>query len=96
MKKHISKYPIILRASTIFYSVILILTLTLPTGCYRSSASVIVAGSTSVQPFAEVLAEEYMILHPDITIDVQGGGSAAGVMAAKVNNRLILGCRHAN
>jgi phosphate transport system substrate-binding protein len=58
-------------------------TSTLLTGCTRSSASVIIAGSTSVQPFAEVLAEEYMILHPGITIDVQGGGSAAGIMATK-------------
>ncbi|MHB1484365.1 MAG: phosphate ABC transporter substrate-binding protein [Saccharofermentanales bacterium] len=48
-----------------------------------SDASIIVAGSTSVQPFAEVLAEEYMIIHPDITIDIQGGGSAAGIMAAQ-------------
>jgi len=30
-----------------------------------------------------VLAEEYMILHPGITIDVQGGGSAAGIMATQ-------------
>jgi phosphate transport system substrate-binding protein len=36
-----------------------------------------------VQPFAEVLAEAYMILHPGITIDVQGGGSAAGIMATQ-------------
>ena len=63
--------------------VISLLTFPLLTGCHRSSASVIVAGSTSIQPFAEVLAEEYMILHPGITIDVQGGGSAAGIMATK-------------
>ena len=53
------------------------------TACSRNSAGIIVAGSTSVQPFAEVLAEEYMILHPGVTIDVQGGGSAAGIMATK-------------
>ena len=52
-------------------------------GCGRSSGGdVIVAGSTSVQPFAEVLAEEFMRLHPGMNIDVQGGGSSAGVMAA--------------
>ncbi|MDD5037947.1 MAG: phosphate ABC transporter substrate-binding protein [Dehalococcoidales bacterium] len=48
----------------------------------RPEAGIIIAGSTSVQPFAEVLAEEYMILYPDVTIDIQGGGSAAGIMAA--------------
>jgi phosphate transport system substrate-binding protein len=52
-------------------------------GCSRNSASVVIAGSTSVQPFAEVLAEEYMILYPGTTVDVQGGGSAAGIMATQ-------------
>jgi phosphate transport system substrate-binding protein len=49
----------------------------------RSSTAVIVAGSTSVQPFAELLAEEYARLHPDDEIDVQGGGSSAGIQAAE-------------
>lgn len=48
-------------------------------------AGLIVAGSTSVQPYAEILAEEFMILHPDIMVDIQGGGSSAGVMAAQSN-----------
>ena len=38
-------------------------------------------GSTSVQPFAELLAEEYDRLHPDARVDVQGGGSTAGLQA---------------
>lgn len=42
-----------------------------------------VAGSTSVQPFAEKLAEEFMAEHPDIHINIQGGGSSAGVRAAQ-------------
>jgi phosphate transport system substrate-binding protein len=41
-----------------------------------------VAGSTSVQPFAEKLAEIYMHRHPEARIDVQGGGSSAGIYAA--------------
>lgn len=40
-----------------------------------------VAGSTSVQPFAEKLAEYYMEGHAGRTINVQGGGSSAGIMA---------------
>jgi phosphate transport system substrate-binding protein len=40
------------------------------------------AGSTAFLPFAEQLAEDYMITHPDVSVDVQGGGSATGVMAA--------------
>jgi len=41
-----------------------------------------VAGSTSVEPFAELLAEEYMSNHSESHIYVQGGGSTAGIEAA--------------
>jgi phosphate transport system substrate-binding protein len=41
-----------------------------------------VAGSTSVQPIAELLADRYMAEHPGSLIDVQGGGSSAGIQAA--------------
>jgi phosphate transport system substrate-binding protein len=42
-----------------------------------------VAGSTSVQPFAEKLAEAFMATHPGVAINVQGGGSTAGIRAAQ-------------
>ena len=53
-------------------------------GCGRGERthSITVAGSTSVQPFAEVLAEEFSKSHPLLAIDVQGGGSSAGIQAA--------------
>ena len=42
-----------------------------------------VAGSTSVQPFVELLAEHYAAAYPEApAINVQGGGSTAGVQAA--------------
>ncbi len=83
MNGTIKKCPVNLQISILFCLFISILTLTQLSGCSKSSNTVIVAGSTSVQPFAEVLAEEYMTLHPGITIDVQGGGSAAGILATK-------------
>ena len=52
-------------------------------GCQRSKAGITVAGSTSVEPFAELLAEEYMHLHPRSHIYVQGGGSSAGIQAVR-------------
>ena len=52
-------------------------------GCQRSKAGITVAGSTSVEPFAELLAEEYMIRHPKSHIYVQGGGSSAGIEAVR-------------
>lgn len=56
------------------------------TACSRQEeAGVIVAGSTSVQPFSEALAEEYMRLNPGIIIDVQGGGSSAGIKSAQTS-----------
>jgi len=72
------------RICTAAGAVILVLAVTLLSSCTnRQEAGIIVAGSTSVQPYAEVLAEEYMILHPDAVIDIQGGGSSAGIMAAQ-------------
>ena len=55
-------------------------------GCNSSSQTtsrpLCIAGSTSVQPFAEKLAEIYMHRHSGVRIDVQGGGSSAGIYAA--------------
>ena len=54
-------------------------------GCHQNDATkaFCVAGSTSVQPFAEKLAEEYMRRRPQLRIDIQGGGSSAGIFAAQ-------------
>ena len=41
-----------------------------------------VAGSTSVQPFSEVLAEKFMASNKGVQVNVQGGGSSVGVEAA--------------
>jgi phosphate transport system substrate-binding protein len=38
-----------------------------------------IAGSTSVQPVAEKLAAKYMEEHPNVRIDVMGGGSGLGI-----------------
>lgn len=51
-------------------------------GCGKGKAALTVAGSTAFQPFAEKLAEQYMALHPEITITVQGGGSSVGIQSA--------------
>jgi len=40
-----------------------------------------IAGSTSVMPFSEKLAEHFMLEHPTFAINVQAGGSTAGVQA---------------
>lgn len=51
-------------------------------GCGKGKTSITLAGSTAFQPFAEKLADQYMTLRPDISITVQGGGSAVGIQSA--------------
>ncbi|MCL4501512.1 MAG: phosphate ABC transporter substrate-binding protein [Deltaproteobacteria bacterium] len=51
-------------------------------GASPAVRAVCVAGSTSVQPFAEKLAEIFMQQEQDFRVDVQGGGSSAGIQAA--------------
>lgn len=63
--------------------VLAIISATLLSGCGKPGAGVVIAGSTSVQPYAEILAEEFALLYPDSEIDIQGGGSAAGITAAE-------------
>jgi phosphate transport system substrate-binding protein len=46
------------------------------------SGEISVVGSTTVQPVAEILAGAFESLHPDVVIDVQGGGSSVGVTSA--------------
>ena len=83
MRKSDVKSRLFFRFSFIFCMFFSIFSLTLLTGCGRNADSVVIAGSTSVQPFAEVLAQDYMASHPGVSIDVQGGGSAAGIMATQ-------------
>lgn len=49
----------------------------------QGSTAITLAGSTSVEPFAERLAELYMRKHKGIEINVQGGGSSAGIRAVQ-------------
>jgi len=50
-------------------------------GCGKSSVEqeITIAGSTSVQPLSEVLAEAFMEANPGYKVSVQGGGSSVGI-----------------
>jgi phosphate transport system substrate-binding protein len=70
----------LLRASTVGLALAAV---GLGIGCRKPSGlSVSIVGSTSVQPFVELLAEKYAKEHPDQLVEVQGGGSTAGLQAA--------------
>jgi len=65
-------------------ALLFVLTATTAAACGRRTANVLtLAGSTSVQPFAEKWADAYRLVHPELSILVQGGGSTAGVQAAE-------------
>jgi len=50
------------------------------TGCGGGTTTTIKeAGSTTVQPLAEKLAAAFEVSNPDITVDIQGGGTAVGI-----------------
>jgi len=48
----------------------------------RKEGALEVIGSTSIEPFAEMLAQEYEKEYPQHYVNVQGGGSTAGIQAA--------------
>ena len=56
----------------------------------KAKHTITIAGSTSVMPFTEKLAEHFMLDHPNFVIDVQGGGSTAGIQAV-TNNTVNIG-----
>ncbi len=49
----------------------------------RSGHILVVAGSTSIQPFADKWAELFMEKDHRVVVDVQGGGSSAGIQAVR-------------
>jgi len=49
-----------------------------------------IAGSTSVMPFTEKLAEHFMLEQPTFVINVQSGGSTAGIQAC-INKTVEIG-----
>jgi len=49
------------------------------------SGDITTAGSTSVQPLSQELADAFNELHPNVIIDVQGGGSGQGVKAVEAD-----------
>jgi phosphate transport system substrate-binding protein len=51
-------------------------------GCGKGKTSITLAGSTAFQPFAEKLADQYMMSHPNDNLTVQGGGSEVGIQSA--------------
>ena len=57
-------------------------------GCGKElSGTITVAGSTTVQPLAELLADEFMSENPDVQVTIGGGGTSVGITS--VNNGTV-------
>ena len=56
---------------------------TLNVSLAKLSGKIIIAGSTSSQPLSGELATAFMKQYPDVSVEVQGGGSGIGVSATK-------------
>jgi len=57
-------------------------------GCGRElSGTITEAGSTTVQPLAELLADEYMAKHSGVQVTIGGGGTSVGITS--VNNGTV-------
>lgn len=85
--KHSMKKVGVLLSSTLLLAVMIL------AGCAPASAPVATpqagelsgtineAGSTSVQPLAELMATAFTAKYPKVTVNISGGGSSAGVKA---------------
>lgn len=51
-----------------------------------SSTELLIAGSSTVQPVSDLLAEAYMDKNSGIKVTVQGGGSGAGIAGARMGH----------
>jgi phosphate transport system substrate-binding protein len=72
-KKKIGMLAITIIATTVLIT-------TLFSGCTQQNKTTIsLGGSTTVQPIAESVAEAFMKLYPNITVQVYGGGSSVGI-----------------
>jgi phosphate transport system substrate-binding protein len=51
--------------------------------CSPAGEPLTLAGSSTLQPLAEVAAQAFEASHPGVEIDVQGGGSSVGISATR-------------
>ncbi len=80
----ISTFPLFKFYSASVIFVLLVALLLFPSCRQRKSGhTIVVAGSTSIQPFADKWAEVFMEKRHGVVVDVQGGGSSAGIQAVR-------------
>lgn len=86
--KFLGGKSMLLKKEKLFFLIALTSLLLWAVGCGKSptgflGGSILIAGSTSVQPLSEELAMEFMNKFPNVKINVVGGGSGAGIKAVQ-------------
>lgn len=61
-------------------------------GCSRSSRAIQIKGSDTMVNMAQLLAERFMVVHPEIPIAITGGGTGVGIAALINRNADIAIC----
>ncbi|MCL2324715.1 MAG: phosphate ABC transporter substrate-binding protein [Actinomycetia bacterium] len=74
----------------IVLALLLVLALSL-SGCTKGSTDIVVSGSTTVEPIAEVAGEDYHKAHPEVSVLVSGLGSSAGIEAVGITKTADIG-----
>jgi len=69
------------RTTTLSFTCIVLVTLYIvrSLGASALADQLTLAGSSTIQPMAEVLGQAFEQLHPEVRINVQGGGSSVGI-----------------
>ena len=72
----------ITQLQTILFIVVLILTLIATSGCTDRTNTIKISGAFAIYPMVAIWSEEYQKIHPDINIELSGGGAGQGMSDA--------------
>lgn len=72
----------IIKLKTTLLILILLLTLILTSGCTDQKSTIKISGAFAIYPMMGIWCEEYEKIHPDIKIELSGGGAGQGMSDA--------------
>jgi len=76
-------------AARILAAVLLLFCIAVFPGCRGGGRTLIVAGSTSVQPVMEKIAGAFRKTRTSLRVDIEGGGSSAGIMSVRTKTAAL-------
>jgi phosphate transport system substrate-binding protein len=70
-----------IKTAVVLFGTVITLCVSQGAGTEVYAEQLTLAGSSTIQPVAEVLGQQFEQLHPEVQINVQGGGSSVGITA---------------